>query len=118
MSKTNRREVAKRLTQEISVTTDTDTLIRLTRQLAKVLPKQRRTRKLVERPKPIDGLKMPDGRKTLNRLVLQIEEKCKGRGGWLALKRVEKDALLAEAKATLSAEERAAIEALGTTKIV
>jgi len=42
MGNNNRREVAKRLTQEIGVTTDPKTLIELSKQLAKVLPKRRR----------------------------------------------------------------------------
>ncbi len=44
----SKREIAKRLEQEIAVTTDPKTLIELTRQLAKMQPKQRLRRKPVE----------------------------------------------------------------------
>jgi hypothetical protein len=58
-----------------------------------------------------------DGNQLANRLVVQIEGKCRARGGWNALTRAEKDALLAEAKKNLTAEERAAIEALNTEEV-
>ena len=114
MGKNNRREVAKRLTQEIAVTTDTKTLLELSKQLTKVLPKRRRTRKPLEEPKKT--LAIPDGNQVLNRVVVEIESKCKGRGGWSALTRADKDTLLAEVKNSLSVEECAALEALDTEK--
>jgi hypothetical protein len=64
----------------------------------------------VEKPKK--SLPIFDGAQLRHRLVLGIEAKCKGRGGWSSLKREGKDALLAEAPKTFSSEERAAIEAL------
>ncbi len=127
MSKSHRKEIAKRLKQEIDACTDPETLIRLTTQYAKVLPKQRRTRKLVEKT-PItqpDRLskrrdtgtevdRLADAEWLLHDTVLQIEAKCRARGGWLKLTRAEKDTIKAEVIGKLTAEERAAIEALGT----
>lgn len=51
MSQNSRREVAKRLKEEIDKATDPKTLAELTRQYAKVMPKQRRVRKPLEEPK-------------------------------------------------------------------
>jgi hypothetical protein len=120
MGKTNRTEVVKRLTQEIEVTTDPKTLIELSRQLVKLLPKPKqvrgRPRKVAEEPKK--NLPLPDGKQVLNRLVLKVEAKCKVRGGWSALMRADKDTLLAEATKSLSAEECEALEALNTEKVV
>ena len=51
MGANNRSEVARRLTQEISVTKDPKTLLALSKQLTKVLPKRRRARKPLQEPK-------------------------------------------------------------------
>lgn len=113
MSTTNRREVAKRLTREIAVTTDPETLIRLTTQLAKMLPKRAMGRPRKPAGEAKQNLPAPDGKEVLLRLVLQIESKIKARGGWSALARPEQEALLTEAKNSISAAERAALEAYG-----
>jgi hypothetical protein len=59
MAKNNGREAAKRLMQQIEVTTDPKTLIELTRQLAKLLPKKRKRKKLFEEKVKQDKLIRP-----------------------------------------------------------
>jgi hypothetical protein len=124
MSKNNKREAAKKLMEQIEATDDPKLLVKLTSALARVSPKPKR-RKPDEPQRPrktanpiLDAVtgsmldNLPDGERVLHHLVLQIEAKCRGRGGWNALTRAEKDAHLAEGTKTLSEQERAAIEAL------
>ena len=112
MSEHQINEVLKRFKEEIKKTTDPETLLKLTAEYTK-LRKQKRARK----PTVASTTQPTDGARLTHHLVVQIEAKCKGRGGWLKLSRAEKDALLAEAKATLSAEERAAVEAFGASEV-
>lgn len=125
MGKNNRREVAKRLTQEISVTTDTATLLELSKQLTKVLPKRRRTRKpLEEEPKkkttPEDTFvkkdyphggdfleKLPMGRREFWRIILGVE----AAPGVSTMTREERLSLIAKMIEGFSNTERAAFEA-------
>ena len=113
----SREEVAQRLIEKIRTTKNTKTLIKLSAQFSKLMPKP------VGRPKNptltgsmLDNLS--EGERLRHRLVVQIENECKSRGGWSALTRVDKDALLADATKSLSAEERVAIEALNTETVV
>ncbi len=95
MGTTNKREVAKRLKEEIWKTTDPKLMVELTRQLAAISPKTtRRKRKPVE--KPAERLKknrslreiytgsvydaMSDDKLVIHHLVLQIEKKQKTTG--------------------------------------
>ncbi len=133
MATNNRREVAKRLAQEIAVTTDPKTLSELTRQYAKVLPKKRSRRKPVE-VKKNDPIKqagrlskrmhtgsavddLSEGDWLIHSMVVEFEAKERehrirtGR----QLTQTEKDALLAEVQGSLSADD---LEALNTEKTV
>ena len=110
MSKQHRTQMIKSLKEAMEKTKDPEMLLKLSQQAEKLMPKpgkETRGRK----PTSVDSL--PDGKRITHHLVMMIEAKCKGRGGWLKLSRPEKDALLAEAKKSLSKEECAAIEAFG-----
>jgi hypothetical protein len=122
MSKSYRKEVLKRLQQELDATTDTKEIIRISNAIAKLTPtpKQRRTRKASGAPKTVSRFTEPtgttvdqlsEGARIVHHLVLLAEQKCKGRDGWLALTRAEKDTILAEVRATLSDGERKVLEA-------
>ena len=79
MGKNNRREVAKRLTQQIAETKDDpQTLIELTKQLAKVLPKRRQS---AERPQRTPRA---DGRQVLSRVMNEIEKQRRDKNEVLA----------------------------------
>lgn len=69
MGKNNRTEVAKHLTQQISATTDPQTLIELTKQLAKVMPKRRQPAEKSKKNAPL-----PDGRQVFSRVMGEIEK--------------------------------------------
>jgi hypothetical protein len=124
MGKNNRREVAKRLTQEIAAATDPETLIRLTTQLTKVLPKRRRTRKPLGEPKKTttpestfvkgdyprggDFLEnLPMGEREFWRLILGVE----ATSGYRTMTPGEVSAFMGKMKAGFSDAERAALEA-------
>jgi hypothetical protein len=111
----SKREVAKRLEQEIAVTKDPKTLIELTRQHAKMQPKQRLRRKRAE--KPAEGSKknrslreiytgsvfdaLSDEKLVIHHLVIMIENKQRELGRKLT--ETEKEEIVATAR--LSFEE-------------
>ena len=78
MSKNNRTQVARRLTEEINQTTDPQTLIELTKQLAKVLPKRRGVKKsnsASQRPSTgsmVDN--MPEDERLTHDIVVRAEK--------------------------------------------
>lgn len=124
MAKNNRNEVAKRLTQEIKTTKDPQTLIELTKQLAKVLPKRKSVAKPTPGPKSTyvpNGSAMgslPLGEQTLNRVVMALEDasrKCRLEQGrdWTE---VEKYVVLQQTFTAFSDNERAAYFALDTER--
>jgi len=86
MGKNNRKEVAKRLTEEILKTEDPAMVVELSRQLAKVLPKKSTPRKPVDKPKKIHSSildvrtgsavdDLADWEKVRHHLVVQIEKR-------------------------------------------
>ena len=84
MGKNNLKEVIKRLKEEIEKTTDPETVIRLTEQLTKVLPKKRRVRPPLREPKsnpipkrPIEGSAvddLSDDEWLIHKIVVRAEE--------------------------------------------
>jgi hypothetical protein len=123
MTKSHEEKLIKSLEKSIAATDDPQLKARLTGQLTRVLtvkPEVRAKRSKDFKPSLRELYKgsvydeMSDGELFTHHLVVQIEAKCRNRGGWGALTRPEKDALLAEATETLSTEERAAIEMLDT----
>jgi hypothetical protein len=130
MGTSNKREVAKRLKEEILKTTDPKLMAELTRQLAAISPKTtRRNRKPVEKPQQVlkknRSLReiytasrcdeMSDGELVVHHLVLQIETKQKANG--TKFTKAERDALIAELKNSLSVTERAAFEGLNEAEV-
>lgn len=133
MGTNNRREIAKRLKEEIDKATDPQTVIELSRQYAKMQPKKRRQRKPVEVKKnapikqtgllskradtgsAVDDLSNRDW--LIHAMVIEFETKERehiirtGR----QLTQAEKDALWAEVSGLLSAED---VEVLNTKKPV
>jgi hypothetical protein len=120
-------KVIKSLEEQIAATKDPKIKADLTRQLTK-LATYKPTARYLKRDDKVTSSRssildkitgtmvddLPDGERVMHHLVLHIEAQCKGRGGWNALTRAEKDVLLAEATKTLSERDRAAYEALGT----
>ena len=110
MSKSHRKEVAKRLKLEIDKTTDQEQLIKLTNAYAKVAPK--RAKRAPGKPAEANPINQP------GRLSKRVRT---GKGAdqlsdakWLIhdmVVAIEKGAGKAEVYGTLSAEERALIEA-------
>ncbi len=125
MGTNNRREVAKRLAQEIAKTTDPKTLIELSSLLAKMQPTKRRQRKPVE--KPAEGPKkkkrslreiytgsvykaMSDDDLVIHHLVMLIEKRQREQGRKFTP--AERDAFVAQVLGSVPENERAAYEAL------
>ncbi len=127
MSTSHRREVAKRLKQEIDATTDPQRIIELSNALAKFTPRPRQARR---GPRKVEATKSPskvsiidtitgsaldelsDGKKMLFWLVKQIEKMRKEKKT-----KAEQDALIQELYAGLSERDRAALDALDTKSL-
>lgn len=127
MSKSYRKEVLKRLQQELNESTDTKEIIRIGNAIAKLTkPKRPVGRPPQKKPaqaapsKPsvlyretgsaVDSLSTKE--RLLNYLVVEYEKRCRAQSKpFSALSRAEKDAMYTEVMATLSDEDRAALEA-------
>jgi hypothetical protein len=136
MERTSRKQrvlsIADRLTSELAVTTDPDQVLKITAQLAKLLPKPRRRRKRVEpvqqagrpikRPRP-DGSAMsdlPDQDWLISMAVLEIEKARKLHpryDEWLALSNVQKGQLDWSFPKMLTEAERVALDAETTSTV-
>jgi hypothetical protein len=121
--KSHRKEVAKKLQEQIAATTDPKLIIELSNQLSKFLPRPRQARR-PRKPEATSPTKKarslrelcPDsqsshGNLVLNYLVVQIEKRRKA--GELQTK-AEYAAFVVETLKSLTDEDRAAYEALCT----
>jgi hypothetical protein len=125
MSKSNRKEILKRLTEEIKNTTDTKQLAELTRQFNKLssLKKDKRasTKKEVtpsnKKGSILDTItgSASDGEKMLCWLIQQIEKMQREQHRKFTTE--ERTAVLDKLIEGLSARERAALEALSTATV-
>jgi hypothetical protein len=128
MGRSARREAIVKLREQIAAATDPEVVIRLTRQLSKLLPKKKA---VMGRPRttpaqsPVtspestyvpNGSMMDDlplGEQTALRVVLALEAERKRRGfaGEREMTQTERSALINKTKAGFSDEERAALAA-------
>ena len=129
MSKHARVEAIRKLKEQLQLANDPETVLRITNQIAKLTPKPRqarRPRKSQETSAPPSGKRililnrvtgtavdqLSPKEKLMNYLVEEYEKRCRARGKTFSdLSRAEKDAMSAELMGSLSAEERAVLEA-------
>jgi hypothetical protein len=127
MSKSNRKEILKRLTEEIKNTTDPKQLAELTRQFNKLssLKKEKRASSRAETTTPsntklsiIDRVTgsavdtLSDGRKVINWLVCEVEKMQREQHRKFTAE--ERKAMFDKLIAGLSARDRAALESADT----
>jgi hypothetical protein len=124
MSKSHRREVAKKLQEQISAATDPMVIAELSNQLSKFLPRPKQVKRRSQKPETTSPSKKgrslrekytgsvyeqtSDGDLVCWHLVFEIEKRQ--RMGFLK-NRAERTAFKAEVLASLTVEERAAYEA-------